>query len=37
MLRESNLLLFHRMRARANAAPLPPPVVPQIRLEAKGA
>jgi hypothetical protein len=28
-----NLLLFHKMRARATAAHLPPPVVPQMRLE----
>jgi hypothetical protein len=28
-----NLLLFHKMRSRATAAHLPPPVVPQMRLE----
>jgi len=32
-----NLLLFNRIRARATVAHLPPPVVPQLRLEAKTA
>jgi hypothetical protein len=29
-----NLYLFHRIRARARLATLPPPVVPQLRLDA---
>lgn len=32
-----NLLVFHRIRRRANAAVLPPPVVPQMRLAPKEA
>lgn len=32
-----NLLVFHRIRTRARVAHLPPPVVPQMRLEAQKA
>jgi hypothetical protein len=32
-----NLILFHRIRRRAQIAVLPPPVAPQLRLHAEAA